>query len=736
MKDRIRTKWVSRYLVLVVLFLLAVTISLGYLLIAQSRSSMITLIRTRMLDIVNTAAAMIDGDTLKTVTPQDAGTEGYRTIMRTLTYFQDNMDLKYIYCIRDMGDGTFTFGLDPTVEDPGEFGSPIVYTEALYRASQGVPSADDHPYHDAWGSFYSAYSPVFDSAGGIAGIIAVDFSAQWYSQQLATLTRTTLIVALLALLVGGGTAIAIITRSKRKIGSIQGQLDEMAITLMQEMGKDPSAEKSAKEEGVSMDTLRKRIQSMQSELKTRIKQIHSQANRDEMTGVRSKRAYLEAERELDEKLERGELADFAVVVCDVNGLKNVNDTMGHMAGDDYIRRACRMICDIFAHSPVFRIGGDEFVALLSGRDYENRNLLMQELHRRSSAHIAASEVIVSGGLAEYSPGQDHSIHDVFDRADTAMYREKTLLKSLGAAIREAEPEQAEEEVPVLRLRKHLLIVDDIPDNRELLGDILEDDYDIYSAADGAEALEMLRKYRDEIALVILDLYMPGMTGFDVMKEMQTDEYLMNIPVIVLTSDADAELESLKLGALDFISKPYPDVEIVRARIAKCVELSENRDLIRYTERDRLTGLYNTDYFFRYVIRMDRQYQGTVFDAVFCNINHFHTVNDRYGRQYGDLVLRRMGISIRKLARKVGGIGCRQGGDAFLLYCPHREDYEQLIRKFTADLFVEKETSERISLRFGIFMNAGQEADIRERFIRAQTAADTTVGKTDQVCGIC
>lgn len=142
-------------------FLLAVNVSLGYLLMSQAKKSIITLMQTRMLDISNTAAAMIDGDALERVTPADEGTQDYESIMRTLTYFQDNIDLKYIYCIRDMGDGKFSFGLDPTVEDPGEFGSPIVYTDALYKASQGTPAADDKYYEDAWGRFYSAYSPVF-----------------------------------------------------------------------------------------------------------------------------------------------------------------------------------------------------------------------------------------------------------------------------------------------------------------------------------------------------------------------------------------------------------------------------------------------------------------------------------------------------------------------------------------------------------------------------------------------
>ena len=737
MKERIRPKHASKYLILVILFLLVVTISLGALLVRQSKSSIITLIQTRMLDIANTAAAMIDGDALKAVTPEDAGTADYEAIMRTLTYFQDNIDLKYIYCIRDMGDGTFTFGLDPTVEDPGEFGSPIVFTDALYQASQGTAAADEEPYHDAWGSFYSAYSPVLDSQGKLAGIIAVDFSAEWYNQQLVSLTRTTLIVALLSLLVGGGIAVAIITRSEKRIGSIQGQLNEMATTLMHEMGNDSTPEEliqALHEEALSMDTLEKQISSMQTELMTQIAHVHGQANTDELTGVKSKHAYFKTENELDEQLKNSSLSEFAIVVCDVNGLKKINDTQGHKAGDEYICRACKMICNVFSHSPVYRVGGDEFVALLTGRDYENRSVLMRELHQLSSAHITTDEATVSAGLAEYEPGRDHSVREIFERADAIMYQDKTLLKSLGAVIREDESMPKQEGSVVLRMRKHILIADDIEANREILGDLLEDDYGIFYASDGVETLEMLRKHKDEIALLILDLYMPNMTGREVMQEMQIDEELMMIPVIVLTVDQEAELDCLKIGANDFISKPYPDIDIVKARIAKCIELSEYRDLIRRTERDKLTGLYNIDYFIRYVSLLDRQSSGAAFDAFVCDINRFHALNEQYGRQFGDLVLRSIGIGIRKLARKTGGIGCRKGGDTFLLYCPHRADYEQLIGRFTADLYVEKDTAEKVTLRFGVFANAEREPDVEQRFAYAGIAAEIAENHPDRICG--
>ncbi len=117
-------------------------------------------------------------------------------------------------------------------------------------------------------------------------------------------------------------------------------------------------------------------------------------------------------------------------------MKAINDTLGHKAGDEYIFKASRIICEIFRHSPVYRVGGDEFVAVLQGQEYLSRKDLLQALHDRSEEHISTNEVVISGGLSEYRPGSDSSLHDAFERADALMYEEKKLLKSMGAITRE------------------------------------------------------------------------------------------------------------------------------------------------------------------------------------------------------------------------------------------------------------------------------------------------------------
>ena len=157
-------------------------------------------IRQRMLDIANCASGSVNGDILKTLRAEDAGTEKYKTVYNALAIFRDNVEVKYVYGIRDEGGGRFTFTVDPTVADPATFGEKVVFTEALALAARGTAAVDEVPYSDAWGEFYSAYSPVFDSSGKVAGIIGADFSTSWFEAQLSERTQATVISYLVILL--------------------------------------------------------------------------------------------------------------------------------------------------------------------------------------------------------------------------------------------------------------------------------------------------------------------------------------------------------------------------------------------------------------------------------------------------------------------------------------------------------------------------------------------------------
>ena len=473
--------------------------------------------------------------------------------------------------------------------------------------------------------------------------------------------------------------------------------------------------------------------------KMRLQSAMEMAYRDSLTGVKSKNAWKEAQQRMDERIQEGSVTGFSIVVFDLNDLKQINDSRGHETGDEYIKEASRLICGSFKHSPVFRVGGDEFIALLEGQDYIGQEELLERFEKQVLVNMERGRAVIAFGSSRYIPQLDHSIRDVSERADAAMYKEKTLLKSFGSAKEEDGSRKTEygfvsEDLNAAGMRRHILIADDIAGNREILGDLLREDYVVLYASDGIETLEILRKRKDEIALLLLDLYMPNMTGQEVMARMQVDEDLMSIPVIVFTVDQQAELDCLKVGAMDFIPKPYPDIEIVKARIAKCIELAENRDLIRRTQRDKLTGLFHFDYFLRYVSRYDQYYKDAAFDAVSCDVNELSSVNEQYGWQFRDLVLRSIGISVNRFARKTGGIGCRGEKDTFLLYCPHQENLEDMLKKLEEGLFVDQETAGKITLRFGIYENAQLEPDVEERFVLAKIASDSVKGDPEKRFG--
>ncbi len=149
---------------------------------------------------------------------------------------------------------------------------------------------------------------------------------------------------------------------------------------------------------------------------------------DSLTGVKNKNAFNESENMINEAIRSEGGENFAIAVFDINNLKEVNDKQGHSAGDELIKKGCRLICDVFAHSPVFRIGGDEFAALVRGSDYENLDELMQNFYLINLENKKSGDVVVAAGAAKYQG--DRYVEDVFKRADAEMYENKKLLKKL------------------------------------------------------------------------------------------------------------------------------------------------------------------------------------------------------------------------------------------------------------------------------------------------------------------
>ena len=430
----------TKYTIIICVGLLIFNIIFGYVLVTTSAKALREQINARMLDISNTAASMINGDEMAKLTKDDLGSPEYQRIMDTLTYFQDSIELEYIYCIMQVSEREFVFGVDPTIEDPGEFGSPIVYTDALYEASKGKAGVDDKPYADEWGTFYSSYTPVFDSEGNVAGIVAADFSSDWYQDQIKHQALIVMSFMGLALICSIAMAILIarqynkffMTLIKRMNDLSQG-IETLINEVAQENGEDEGQSFAPIEGdthmGDAMTLLGEKIFVMQERLARQIEVIRSHAYIDRLTGLNNRNSYEEYQTILEKKMAEKPDLVYSVVVFDINQLKMINDDYGHDKGDKLIIEISKDIREVFGRDRIYRVGGDEFVSILDDPDPSNKMKRVKEIIAAKNVlspifNDPSIEIGLSIGYAAYDSATDTTYQQVFRRADNAMYADK------------------------------------------------------------------------------------------------------------------------------------------------------------------------------------------------------------------------------------------------------------------------------------------------------------------------
>jgi diguanylate cyclase (GGDEF)-like protein len=440
-----RRKWnyTTKYLLLGLTFLLTVDLLLGFVLNAQSKLAMTVLMRQRMMNAAKTAAASLDGDLLKSITAEDCEnkTESFEQVMSVLDLFQQNMDMKYIYAVKHLGNKNFVFIVDPDPVDPGKFGEPVVCTDALFEASQGTAGVDQTPFTDRWGKFYSAYCPVFDSNGGVAGIVAVDYDAAWFDDQIAMSTATILFIGTVSLLMAACLIILITSHFRRKINSLYRELSELSDeldVLNHEMNPgaqfDPEAKKAKQAEGVatasSFEALGQKIQQAHRGVKQYVSNVREQDFTDPLTGVGNKTAYMAATRSLDQEI-LTKTADFSIMIVDVNDLRTVNDQCGMTIGDQMLEDTATLLLQVFDTEQVFHIGSDEFIVLPRTSSPQTLqasfDLLNEKLDSFNTVERTYKKTLsFSKGVASFVPGQDRNCMDVYRRADADLSKNKAL----------------------------------------------------------------------------------------------------------------------------------------------------------------------------------------------------------------------------------------------------------------------------------------------------------------------
>ncbi len=284
-------------------------------------------------------------------------------------------------------------------------------------------------------------------------------------------------------------------------------------------------------------------------------------------------------------------------------------------------------------------------------------------------------------------------------------------------------------------KRMIMIVEDEEAKQKDLEGILANDYELLFASSGKEALELAALHHDMISLIMLDLTLPDIPGLQVLSRIKGDPQISVIPVIIVSSNQAAEVDSLNAGAIDFIPKPYPVQSVVQARILRSIELSEDREIISLTERDPLTGLYNREYFYHYAEQFDQHHKEMEMDAIVLDVNHFHMINERFGTAYCDEILRRIGEKVREMVRDTGGIVCRRAADTFMVYCPHGKDYKAILDSASIGLTAEDTSENRVRLRMGVYACVDKSLEIARRFDRAKLASDTVRNNYAKSIGI-
>ncbi|MEG2185280.1 MAG: EAL domain-containing protein [Cloacibacillus sp.] len=285
---------------------------------------------------------------------------------------------------------------------------------------------------------------------------------------------------------------------------------------------------------------------------------------------------------------------------------------------------------------------------------------------------------------------------------------------------------------IASLKKNILVVDDNAINRRILHKILSGDYNVLEAENGEVALSILRKNYESISVVLLDIVMPVLDGYEVLKQMHEDAYLSKIPVIVASgqNSEDAEVRALSLGANDYVLKPYKP-EIIKHRIANTISFKESSAFINSVQHDALTGVYGKDYFYLQVKETLQSNPDKKYDIICLDVERFKLVNDMYGMQVGDALLKHIGAVIMETLPEKGFCG-RIGGDEFACLIEHRESYQknyfidsmEKVNKFSDTIRLN------LVLRYGIYYIEDASTPVNIMCDRAMLAKESIKGKYD------
>ena len=293
--------------------------------------------------------------------------------------------------------------------------------------------------------------------------------------------------------------------------------------------------------------------------------------KDVLTGAYNRRYFEEKVKDMS--------VNAGIAVIDLDDFKLYNDTYGHDGGDLVLTTVVKVIRHYIRRTDILvRYGGDEFLLILPGIEKEvfsqKLRMIQEKIHETHIPGFNRLILSVSIGGAMFTHGR---MEEAITKADRLMYMAKGHKNTV---VTRWDLKQNTDEMEKRNLPQ-LLVVDDSEMNREILKEILGKEYRILEACDGNEALEMLEQYGTEISLVLLDIIMPQMDGFEVLAYMNRDKWIEDIPVIMISSEGSESYirRAYELGASDYISRPF-DTKVVYQRVINMIKLyAKQRRLI-------------------------------------------------------------------------------------------------------------------------------------------------------------
>ena len=296
--------------------------------------------------------------------------------------------------------------------------------------------------------------------------------------------------------------------------------------------------------------------------------------RDALTGAYNRRYFEDRVKNMPMKA--------GIAVVDLDDFKLCNDTYGHDAGDVALQTLVRTIRKYIRKSDlIIRYGGDEFLLVLPDVNEDTFVQKLQQIQTKiHTVHISQyGQMPLSISVGGVIMG-DESVEDAVRRADKLMYQAKTQKNMV---VTEEDAIDGEHRIERSKIKQQILLVDDSEINREILTEILKDDYRILQAENGEEGIRILQEHENDIALVLLDILMPGLNGFDVLNLMNVNHWIEDIPVIIISAEnsSDYVRKAYELGASDYVNRPF-DSKTVYQRVYNIIKL--------YAKQKRLLSL--------------------------------------------------------------------------------------------------------------------------------------------------